>query len=687
MSARVGALRVTLGANTANYEAGMRRAQTTARRTGRDISTSLAAAQRTATNAFRGIAAAAGVTGLGAAGAGFLRMADAAKSLEAQLRLATRESGSFSRAQADVNRIAAVTRTGLEETASLYATFQRNARELGITQEQSARATETVSKAFQISGASAAEAAGGLRQFLQGVQSGTLRGEELNSVLENAPRLARLLADSLGVTIGQLRAMGQAGELTADKLIHALTDRQFTAGIDAEFRELPVTFDQAMTLVSNAAIETFGAFDRGGQFSSMLASFFADSAEGFSGMASDAETAGASIRSTMSALADVFGPMVSGAERDFGTIASMADQLREAIQAVLGDIQWAYNQYVSVANAVDNFGANVINPAARIFSPGVPPGGGPFARGTRQPATFADDFATRQANDFRARNSNAGIIGAARDQLRPRSSRGAAVSAGGGGGARGGRRRSGGGGGRRAAPRSARVEPSDFASPWLEGESVGEMEARARYWDEIETSVVDVSEHLQTIPSLDEIFTADARDNMLAFAQTFREDLAGGLAQAIVYGKSLGDALVNSLQRVGAALLESQLLSLLGGGGQGGGGFGNILGSVIGSALGVPGIGGGSFSPKFGGGKAAGGPVLGGHSYVVGERGPELLTMGSGGHVTPNGGMGGSKVEIILRDALLDARIAEGAGVTITRAYPAMKADMQASQAQSQRRR
>src|SRR3546814_5986254 len=75
--------------------------------------------------------------------------------------------------------------------------------------------------------------------------------------------LARLLADSLDVPVGSLRAMAEQGELTADKLLRALTDTKFTASIDAEFKQMPVTFDQAMTQVHNAAIVTFGAFDQG----------------------------------------------------------------------------------------------------------------------------------------------------------------------------------------------------------------------------------------------------------------------------------------------------------------------------------------------------------------------------------------------------------------------------------------
>lgn len=267
-----------------------------------------------------------------------LRLVDAGKQIEAQLRLATRESGSFAKAQEDVRRIAMSTRSGLEETAQLYATFQRTSLQLGITQEQSARATETVTKAFQISGASAAEAAGGLRQFLQGLQSGALRGEELNSVLENAPRLAKLLADGLGVTVGQLRALGAEGDLAADKLINALTNKKFTDGIDAEFRELPVTFDQAMQQVENAATITFSAFDRGGGFSQMLANFVTDGANGFADLEQAAVDTGIDIRSTFEGLANAFDPMLSSAREIFGLIESDARTLADRIRPLLGEI-------------------------------------------------------------------------------------------------------------------------------------------------------------------------------------------------------------------------------------------------------------------------------------------------------------------------------------------------------------
>lgn len=281
----------------------------------------------------------------------FLRLADSAKQIEAQLRLATQQTGTFAQATQDVQRIAMETRSGLSETAGLYANFARNAQELGISQQEAARATETVTKAFRISGATAAEAAGGLRQFLQGVQSGTLRGEELNSVLENAPRLARLLADSLGVTIGQLRAMGAEGELSADKLTAALTDRRFTEAIDAEFKELPVTFSEAMQQVENAATITFGAFDRGGQFSTAIATFVQDSASGFADMESAAESLGRTIGVEL---------RVAGS-----SVSSLASE----ITALIGRMQDAANEAPAFANAFKTALAQVANAALPGLAP------------------------------------------------------------------------------------------------------------------------------------------------------------------------------------------------------------------------------------------------------------------------------------------------------------------------------
>ena len=263
---------------------------------------SLGAAMGPIKTAFAGLAA--GIIGVGIAGAArnYLSLADQAKEMSTQLKLATADFGSFAQAQQDVQRIAAATRNGLAPTADLYATFARNSAELGRNQQDAARATETFAKALKIGGAGAAEAASATLQFSQALASGVLRGDEFNSIAEASPRILKLLADSLDVPVGKLRQMAAEGKLTADVLYTALTDRKFTAGIDAEFKQLPTTFDEAMTAVHDAAVTAFGAFDRGGDFSSMISNFVTDGTHGFSSLTDSAEEFGIKARAQFDAL-------------------------------------------------------------------------------------------------------------------------------------------------------------------------------------------------------------------------------------------------------------------------------------------------------------------------------------------------------------------------------------------------
>ena len=106
--------------------------------------------------------------------------------------------------------------------------------------------------------------------------------------------------------------------------------------------------------------------------------------------------------------------------------------------------------------------------------------------------------------------------------------------------------------------------------------------------------------------------------------EKFGESLSSNLAQALVYGQNLGDALVNSLKAAAAEALASGLFKILTGaiGGGGGGPIASIIGGI------------------FGGFKANGGSVSSGKAYVVGERGPEILT-GASGRIIPNHALGG----------------------------------------------
>jgi len=323
------------------------------------IQNSAGRAQAFVSGAMRGLAGAVASVGVGALVAGFIQVADQAKKIDAQLRLATSTFGAFGKAQEDVRRIADATRSGLAETANLYGNFTRNAKELGATQADAARATETFTKTLKISGAGTAETASATLQFGQALAAGALRGDELNSILEASPRLSRLLADSLGVSVGQLKALGEAGQLTSDKLLKALTDQKFTRGIDQEFQQLPVTFDEAMTKLNNSAIITFGAFDKGGDFSTALANFVSGGAEGFAGLERNATEFGISVRGTLEGLGDAFTPLINAGLAAFEQLgiglSNFSADGRKEISGLLSAVDSLLNIGPSIANV---FGAN-----------------------------------------------------------------------------------------------------------------------------------------------------------------------------------------------------------------------------------------------------------------------------------------------------------------------------------------
>lgn len=233
-------------------------------------------AAATIARSFRGLGAALGVVSAGAVVRAAVEQADAFTNLNARLRLVTASAGEFATAQVRVFEIAQSTRTGLADTATLFGNLARSTEGLGKSQQEVLGVTEAINQAIQVSGTNAQGAAAALVQLGQGFASGTLRGEELNSVLEQAPRLAKAIADGLGVPIGQLRKLGEEGKLTAEKVFGAL---QKSAGtIDAEFKRLPLTVSSASTQAANALQKLIGTVNEVSGATNGLASVVGEAA-------------------------------------------------------------------------------------------------------------------------------------------------------------------------------------------------------------------------------------------------------------------------------------------------------------------------------------------------------------------------------------------------------------------------
>jgi len=186
---------------------------------------------------------------------------DAYTGLQNRLKLVTKDQTELNKATEDTFRIAQNTYSAWDSVLQVYQRFSDNAKTLNLTMDDTARLTETVSKAVAISGASASAADAALVQFGQALASGTLRGEELNSVMEQTPALAKAIAQGMGITVGELRTVAAEGKITSQEIVKAL--RNVESDIDALFGRTDITISQSLTLLNNEITKFVGEASQG----------------------------------------------------------------------------------------------------------------------------------------------------------------------------------------------------------------------------------------------------------------------------------------------------------------------------------------------------------------------------------------------------------------------------------------
>lgn len=146
-------------------------------------------------------------------------------------------------------------RGSLTDTAAVVARFGNNAKDAFSGSDEVVAFANLVQKQMTIAGATTSEASDAMLQLSQALGSGVLRGDELNSIFENAPNLIQNIADYLGKPIGEIREMAADGELSADTVKNAI----FAAAddINAKFSSMPLTWGQMWTKFQNTATMAF----------------------------------------------------------------------------------------------------------------------------------------------------------------------------------------------------------------------------------------------------------------------------------------------------------------------------------------------------------------------------------------------------------------------------------------------
>ena len=213
-----------------------------------------------------------------------LDLANTFQQVQNQLKLVTNSSSELLATQEKLFAIAQKTRGAFAETVTLYQKLALNSKDLGISQNQLLEITENVNKAIAISGAGSAQASAGILQLSQAFASGRLQGDEFRSISENIPVILDLLATSTGKARGELKKMASEGLLTSDVLAKAIGGA--TARLDEQFSKLSPTIGQASTVAGNSLLNLAGALSEVTGVSNLLANSLIAISNVFDGLTS-----------------------------------------------------------------------------------------------------------------------------------------------------------------------------------------------------------------------------------------------------------------------------------------------------------------------------------------------------------------------------------------------------------------
>ena len=190
-----------------------------------------------------------------AAGAGLnklIGLSDQMTSTTARLSFLVDDGGSVDELEAKIMASAQRSRAAYLDTASAIASMGANAGAAFSSNDELIAFMEQVNRQFTIGGASAQGQAAAMLQLTQAMAAGALRGEELNSILENAPGIARAIEQYMGIAEGSIKQYAQEGQVTAEVVKNALFS--VADETNAKFESMPMTWAQIWTNMQNRAL-------------------------------------------------------------------------------------------------------------------------------------------------------------------------------------------------------------------------------------------------------------------------------------------------------------------------------------------------------------------------------------------------------------------------------------------------
>ena len=191
------------------------------------------------------LGAVAGIAG-GISFAGIAKASDENSLRNSRLKMVTNDVGGLKQ-----KTFAAAQSSGADYGAQLDSIAKLKMLTNGLFNDNEAvKFTSTLDKAFKVSGTSAEEAKSAMFQLNQAMTSGKLQGDEFRSVMENAPILAQKIAESMGVSMGELKKLGSEGKITSDVIKNAVLGS--ANDIESKYKQMPLTFGKVWQQAQNA---------------------------------------------------------------------------------------------------------------------------------------------------------------------------------------------------------------------------------------------------------------------------------------------------------------------------------------------------------------------------------------------------------------------------------------------------
>lgn len=198
-----------------------------------------------------------------------VNLADSYTSLINRLKLVTTSTENLVAVNKALFDISNKTLSSYSATITLYSRFAVATERLGVSQSRLLGITKSINLASVLSGTTAQNQEAGLRQLAQGIASNVLRGDELTSILENLPKVASVIAEGMGATVGDLKTLGEQGKITALDIVKAF--EKAAPDLEAEFGKITLTVGNSLTVLQNNLLRFVGELDQGAGVTGLLA--------------------------------------------------------------------------------------------------------------------------------------------------------------------------------------------------------------------------------------------------------------------------------------------------------------------------------------------------------------------------------------------------------------------------------